>query len=87
MEAQGDGTQRDRRRRKDSQPAWAEMSRAKSRQAETRETERWEMGVGKRRQRGHVVVGGEGKYGDRQNQESLSDTARKGKRPTRALTT
>ena len=87
MEAQGDGTQRDRRRRKDSQPAWAEMSRAKSRQAETRETERWEMGVGKRRQRGHVVVGGEGKYSDRQNQESLSDTARKGKRPTRALTT
>lgn len=71
----------------EGQPAaWAEMSRAKSRQAETRKTERWETGVGKRRQRGRVAVGGEGKYSDRQNQESLSNTARKGKRQTRALT-
>lgn len=70
-----------------SQPAWAEMSRDKSRQAETRKTGRWETGVGKRRQRGCVVVGCEGKYSDRQNQESLSDPAQKGKRQTRTLTT
>lgn len=72
---------------KDSQPAWAERSRDKSRQAETRKTERWETGVGKRRQRECVMVGCEGKYSDRQNQQSLSDTAQKGKRQTRTLTT
>lgn len=62
MEDQGNGTRKDRRRWKDSQPAWAERSRDKSRQAETRKTERWETGVGKRRQREWVVVGCEGKY-------------------------
>lgn len=43
MEIKGT-TLKDRRRWKDSQPAWAERSRDKSRQAETRKTERWETG-------------------------------------------
>lgn len=30
---------------------------------------------------------GEGRYSDRQNQESLRDTAKRGKRQTRTLTT